>query len=57
MLKGNIHFIEMNIRGAWVVYGAIGIRQYYGYTKKEAKMKYQQACRETIVTNMATSRI
>lgn len=35
-----IYLIERNIRGAWVIYGSIGIRQYYDYTKKEAKQKY-----------------
>ena len=39
-----IYFIERNIRGAWVVWGIDGIKQYYGYTKKEAKKKYLEYC-------------
>ena len=31
-----IFFMEKNQRGAWVVYGDIGIKQYYYYTKTEA---------------------
>lgn len=32
--------MEMNVHGAWVVYGALGVKQYYGYTKEEARRKY-----------------
>lgn len=32
----DVYFVERNIHGAWVVYGTIGIRQYYYYTKGEA---------------------
>ena len=35
-----VFFMEKNIHGAWVVYGAMGIRQYIGYTKREARRKY-----------------
>ncbi len=35
-MRGAIHFIEKNIYGAWVVYGIIGVKQYYYYTKKQA---------------------
>ena len=35
MIKGNIWLVERNIRGAYVIYGAIGVKQYYGYTKAE----------------------
>ena len=31
-MSGIIQFVERNARGAWVVYGADGIKQYYGYT-------------------------
>ena len=41
-----IYLIERNIRGAWVIYGSIGIRQYYDYTKKEAKQKYLDEIKE-----------
>lgn len=36
-----IYFVERNIRGAWVVYGTDGIKQYYYCTKKEAIQKYK----------------
>lgn len=39
-MKGIIHFVEKNIHGAWVIYGLAGIKQYYYYTKDEAKQKY-----------------
>ena len=34
-------FVEKNIHGAWVIYGDIGIRQYY-YTKKQAMEMYKE---------------
>lgn len=40
--KATIYFIERNIRGAWVVYGSEGIKQYYGYTKRQAIEMYKQ---------------
>lgn len=36
--------MERNIRGAWVVWGADGIKQYYGYTKAQARQKYLDEC-------------
>lgn len=45
MINQNIiFFIEKNIRGAWVIYGLGGVKQYYGYTKTEAKKKYIEDC-------------
>lgn len=35
-----IYFSRQNIHGAWVVYGINGVKQYYGYTKKQAEEKY-----------------
>ena len=46
-----IYFSEKNIHGAWVVYGALGIRQYYGYTKAESERRYKEECNRTIVIN------
>lgn len=46
MIKGNIWLVERNIRGAYVIYGAIGVKQYYGYTKAEAIALYQSDCKE-----------
>lgn len=44
-MKGIIYFVEKNIRGAWVVYGVDGIKQYYGYTKKQAVEMYKKDCK------------
>lgn len=41
-VKSKIFFTEKNHRGAWVVYGFGGIKQYYGYTKAEAEEKYTE---------------
>lgn len=43
-MRGNIFLIEQNIRGAWVIYGRLGVRQYYGYSKKEAEKRYLEEC-------------
>ena len=42
MAKNIIYFTEKNIHGAIVVYGELGIRQYYGYTTAQAKKKYKE---------------
>ena len=49
MLRGDIWLIEKNIRGAWVIYGKIGIRQYYYYKKHEARKLYLDECRKKII--------
>ncbi len=36
-----IYFIEKNARGAWVIYGANGIKQYYYYTRAQAIKLYK----------------
>ena len=46
-----INFVSKNIRGAYVIGGIIGFRQYYGYTKREACQKYKQECKETLFIN------
>lgn len=43
--KAKIFFISQNLRGAYVVYGSEGVKQYYGYTKQEAVRLYQQSGR------------
>lgn len=43
-MSGLVFFVERNIRGAWVVYGLCGIKQYYGYTRKEAIERYKADC-------------
>lgn len=51
MRKNPIFFMEKNIRGAWVVYGELGVKQYYYYTKEEAKKMYLDECNRTIFVN------
>ena len=41
--KAKIFFIEKNQRGAYVVYGSEGVKQYYGYTKEQARAEYQSS--------------
>lgn len=51
-MKDYIFFIERNIRGAWVIYGRLGVRQYYDHSKSEAKQKYIEECKRTIFDNV-----
>ena len=44
-----IYFSEKNRRGAWVVYGVNGVKQYYGYTKKEAERRYREEAEKVII--------
>ena len=44
-----IYSSERNIRGAWVVYGINGVKQYYGYTKKEAEKRYREEAKKVII--------
>lgn len=46
-----VFFMEKNIYGAWVVYGAMGIRQYIGHTKREAKKKYTDEYNKNHIVN------
>jgi hypothetical protein len=46
-----IDFVEKNIHGVWVVWGIIGIRQYYYYTKKEAMQRYKEEAQKQVVFN------
>lgn len=46
-----IYFSEKNARGAWVVYGAIGVKQYYNYTKAEAERLYTDECELILFVN------
>lgn len=43
--QNTVFFMEKNIHGAWVVYGTEGVKQYYGYTKAEARKKYIEKCK------------
>lgn len=51
LLDNIVFFTERNIHAAWVVYGAIGVRQYYGYSKKEAEARYIDEYNRTVVNN------
>lgn len=44
-----IFFSEKNVHGAWVVYGINGVKQYYGYTKKEAENRYREEAEKVII--------
>lgn len=46
-----IYFSEKNIHGAWVVYGTLGVKQYYGYTKAEAEQLYKTECNKLLFEN------
>ena len=47
MKLGSIFFVERNVYGAWVIYGDLGVRQYYYYTKTEAVRLYREECERT----------
>ena len=51
----DIWLVEKNIRGAWVIYGVIGIKQYYYYTKKEAIARYNQEIKESLFRKTSVS--
>lgn len=56
MTRRYIHLIERNIRGAVVIYGALGVRQYYDYTEIEALRRNIADCKRTFITNQARAR-
>lgn len=37
-----IYLVEKNIRGAWVIYGSDGVKQFYYCSKKDAIQKYRE---------------
>lgn len=49
--RGVIFLVERNIHGAWVIYGELGVRQYYDYTKKEAISRYKEEVARTVFYN------
>lgn len=51
----DIWLIEKNIHGAWVIWGVLGIRQYYYYTKKEAKALYLKEVSERLFRQQSVS--
>lgn len=50
----DVFFVERNIRGAWVIYGALGVRQYYYHTRAESVKLYREECKRTIVEEEKT---
>ncbi|MBQ0099725.1 MAG: hypothetical protein KBS91_04185 [Firmicutes bacterium] len=49
--KDCIYFSEYNIHGALVVYGIIGIHQYYDFSKEMAYRLYVEECRRSVFFN------
>ena len=49
--KSYIDFTERNRYGAVVIWGAIGIRQYYFMNEREARKRYNEEARNTVLTN------
>ena len=47
-MNGDIFFVEKNIRGAWVIYGRLGVKQYYYYTKEQAVELYKAECKRKL---------
>lgn len=41
-----IYFMEKNVHGAWVIYGINGVKQYYGYSKADAKQRYTEEAKK-----------
>ena len=54
-MNNGIWFTEINIHGAIVIYGDIGIRQYYYYTEKQACKMYLEECRKADVVRKAVT--
>lgn len=48
-MRKHIWLIEKNVHGAWVIYGSIGIKQYYYYTKRQAIAQYSRQCEKNII--------
>jgi len=46
-----IYFVEQNIYGAWVIYGINGVKQYYGYSRREAESKYKAEAKKVFFVN------
>ena len=45
----DVFIVEKNVRGAWVIFGALGVRQYYGYSKAEAVKKDRESVKQQIM--------
>ena len=51
-----ILLIERNLRSGWAIYGELGVKQYYGYTKQEAIRMYQDEAERTVFVNQPRKR-
>jgi hypothetical protein len=49
MIRSCIYHVDKNIRRAWVIYGDLGVWQYYGYTKRQSIERYRNECRNTFI--------
>lgn len=47
-MKSDIFLVEQNVHGAWVIYGRLGVKQYYYYTKEQAVEMYKAECKKTL---------
>ena len=50
-MRNCVYFMEKNVHGAWVVYGELGVRQYYYMSRAEAISSYKQEYQNTILVN------
>ena len=46
-----IDFMEYNREGYLVIHGAIGMRKYLYYTRREARRRYLDECRKKVFIN------
>ena len=54
MRRSMIDFMERNREGYWVIWGAVGMRRYLYYAKREARKRYLDECRQKVFLNKAT---
>ena len=51
ILNSSIWMVERNVYGAWIIRGEIGMRQYIGYSRRDAERMYrEEVARKKIVT-------
>jgi len=48
MRNRHIYFMGRNHQGAWVIYGVLGVRQYYYYTEKRAWELYMNEVKKRL---------
>lgn len=51
MSRSMIDFMERSREGYWVIWGAVGMRRYLYYTKREARQRYLEECRQKVFIN------